>query len=356
MHRTCASGILTDTYQRQLTASSRTTRPVERAVLMLGATSPCPVRRAVQSRRQRSRELGKRFGASDSYKYVNGVLDKSRARCEPPRSRTSSTKKTMDEFELIRRYFAEPTPLRPDVALGIGDDAALLAPPRGSEVVVTTDTLVGGRHFPDDTDPQAIGWKALAVNLSDLAAMGAEPRWFALAPTLRMVDPEWLSGFCAGLAAMAREVRRGAGRRRHHPGRARSRSARLAPACRQGHPPLGAKVGDAICVTGTLGDAALALRLGQGGGGRGEARSADLEKLRARLNRPAPRVAVGAAPRDITHAAIDLSDGLAGDLSHILDVARRRRGDPHQQAADVAGVQEPVRAGGPARTAGVRRR
>src|SRR5690349_16943927 len=173
----------------------------------------------------------------------------------------------MDEFELIRRYFAELTPPRADVALGIGDDAALLTPPRGHEVVVTTDTLIAGRHFPEDTDPQAVGWKALAVNLSDLAAMGAEPRWFTLALTLRMVDPEWLAGFAAGLGAMAREV-------------------------------------------------GVAL-----GGGRGEARSADLEHLRARLHRPVPRVAAGAALRDLAHAAIDLSDGLAGDLSHILDAS-----------------------------------
>ncbi len=101
----------------------------------------------------------------------------------------------MDEFELIRKYFVDLTPPREDVALGIGDDAALLRPPRGAEVVVTTDTLTAGRHFPEDTDAQAVGWKALAVNLSDLAAMGAEPRWFTLALTLRMVDPKWLAGF-----------------------------------------------------------------------------------------------------------------------------------------------------------------
>ena len=112
----------------------------------------------------------------------------------------------MDEFELIRKYFLDLTAPREDVALGIGDDAALLSPPRGAEVVVTTDTLIAGRHFPEDTDAQAVGWKALAVNLSDLAAMGAEPRWFTLALTLRMVDPEWLAGFASGLGAMAREA------------------------------------------------------------------------------------------------------------------------------------------------------
>jgi thiamine-monophosphate kinase len=229
----------------------------------------------------------------------------------------------MDEFELIRRYFAELTPPRDDVALGIGDDAALLTPPRGSEVVVTTDTLVAGRHFPDDTDPQAIGWKALAVNLSDLAAMGAEPRWFTLALTLRMVDPEWLTGFAAGLGAMAREsgVALVGGDTTQGPLSITVTAMGTVPAGKAIRR-SGAKVGDAICVTGTLGDAALALRLGQAGaGGRGEARSADLEHLRARLSRPPPRVAAGAALRDVAHAAIDLSDGLAGDLSHILDAS-----------------------------------
>jgi thiamine-monophosphate kinase len=227
----------------------------------------------------------------------------------------------MDEFELIRRYFAELTPPRDDVALGIGDDAALLSAPRGHEVVVTTDTLIAGRHFPEDTDAQAVGWKALAVNLSDLAAMGAEPRWFTLALTLRMADPEWLSGFAAGLGAMAREAGVAL------VGGDTTQGALSITITAMGTVPAGkamrrsgARAGDAICVTGTLGDAALALRLGEGAG-RGEARSADLEHLRARLHRPVPRVAVGAALRDLAHAAIDLSDGLAGDLSHILEAS-----------------------------------
>jgi thiamine-monophosphate kinase len=228
----------------------------------------------------------------------------------------------MDEFELIRKYFLDLTQPREDVALGIGDDAALLKPPRGAEVVVTTDTLIAGRHFPEDTDAQAVGWKALAVNLSDLAAMGAEPRWFTLALTLRMVDPEWLAGFASGLAAMAREtgVALVGGDTTQGPLSITVTAMGTVPAGKA-LKRSGAKVGDAICVTGTLGDAALALRLGQGEG-RGEARSADLEHLRARLNRPTPRVAAGAALREYAHAAIDLSDGLAGDLSHILDASR----------------------------------
>jgi thiamine-monophosphate kinase len=227
----------------------------------------------------------------------------------------------MDEFELIRRYFSDLTPPRADVALGIGDDAALLKPPRGQEVVVTTDTLIAGVHFPDDTDPQAVGWKSLAVNLSDLAAMGAEPRWFTLALTLRMADPDWLAGFAAGLGAMAREagVALVGGDTTQGPMSITVTAMGTVPdgkALRRS----GAKPGDVICVTGTLGDAALALRLGQGGA-RGEGRSADLEALRARLNRPQPRIAEGTSLRGLAHAAIDISDGLAGDLSHILDAS-----------------------------------
>ncbi|HUR39801.1 MAG TPA: thiamine-phosphate kinase [Verrucomicrobiae bacterium] len=228
----------------------------------------------------------------------------------------------MDEFELIKRYFAELTAPRADVKLGIGDDAALLAPPRGHEVVVTTDTLIAGRHFPEDTDPQAVGWKALAVNLSDLAAMGAEPRWFTLALTLRMPDPEWLSGFASGLGAMAREAGVAL------VGGDTSQGALSITITAMGTVPAGkairrsgAKVGDAVCVTGTLGDAALGLRLLGDTGGKGESHSADLEHLRSRLHRPVPRVAVGASLRGLAHAAIDLSDGLAGDLSHILSAS-----------------------------------
>lgn len=230
----------------------------------------------------------------------------------------------MDEFELIRRYFAKLTPPRNDVALGIGDDAAVLTPPRGHEVVVTTDTLVAGRHFPDDTDPQAVGWKALAVNLSDLAAMGAEPRWFTLALTLRMADPEWLAGFAAGLGALAREagIALVGGDTTQGPLSITITAMGTVPAGKAIRR-TGAKVGDAICVTGTLGDAALALKLGQGeSGGRGESSSAELESLRLRLNRPWPRIAAGAAVRGLAHAAIDLSDGLAGDLGHILAASK----------------------------------
>jgi len=109
----------------------------------------------------------------------------------------------MDEFELIRRYFAVRARTRDDVALGIGDDAALLRVPQGQELVVSTDTLIPGVHFPADLDPEAIGHRALAVNLSDLAAMGATPTWALLALTLSEVDEVWLEGFSRGFFALA---------------------------------------------------------------------------------------------------------------------------------------------------------
>jgi thiamine-monophosphate kinase len=109
------------------------------------------------------------------------------------------------EFDIIRRYFTDQQSSRADVSLGIGDDAALLQPPSGQTLVVSVDTLVSGIHFPVDTIPEAIGYKALAVNLSDMAAMGAEPAWFTLAITLPDVDEKWLAQFSQGLFALARE-------------------------------------------------------------------------------------------------------------------------------------------------------
>lgn len=221
----------------------------------------------------------------------------------------------MGEFELIREHFTGLTSARTGVKLGIGDDAALLRVPPGHELVVTTDTLVAGRHFPDDTAPEDVGWKSLAVNLSDLAAMGAQPRWFTLALTVRLADPIWVGGFAQGLreAADFFGVALVGGDTTQGPlsititamgavpiGRAIRRS--------------GAKAGDLVCVTGTLGDAALALRR------RGKKDLPDV--LQLRLNRPAPRVAAALALRPFAHAMIDLSDGLAGDLQHVLDASR----------------------------------
>ena len=217
----------------------------------------------------------------------------------------------MDEFQLIRHYFAGLTATTEGVLLGIGDDAALLTVPAGHELVVTTDTLVAGRHFPEQTRPFDIGWKALAVNLSDLAAMGAKPCWFTLALTLPEQNADWLAGFSEGMKALAdlHGIALVGGDTTRGPlsltitamGVVRARSAMRRDA---------ASVGDLICVTGTLGDAALALR-------QLSHVQAD-HSLRRRLDRPTPRVEAGRLLAEWGRAAIDLSDGLAADLNHIL--------------------------------------
>lgn len=226
----------------------------------------------------------------------------------------------MDEFELIRRHFQFLTAPSSDVALGIGDDAALLKPAPGEELAVTTDTLVAGRHFEEGVKPEDIGWKSLAVNLSDLAAMGARPRWFLLALTLPRADKEWIEPFARGLKAMADQagVALVGGDTTAGPlaititaigtvesGRALRRSC--------------AKAEDLVCVTGTLGDAALALQLGLAT--QCARFDADREYLKGRLNRPTPRLSAGLNLRGLATAAIDLSDGLAGDLRHILEAS-----------------------------------
>jgi thiamine-monophosphate kinase len=221
----------------------------------------------------------------------------------------------MDEFALIRTYFSALTTARHGVVLGVGDDAALLQVPDGEELAVTTDTLVAGRHFNEDTPPEDIGWKSLAVNLSDLAAMGAKPRWFTLALTLRLADPLWLDGFARGLRALAQEIGVAlvGGDTTQGPLSITITAMGTLPkgsALRRS----GAKPGDLVCVTGTLGDAALALRM------RDDERLS--ESLKRRLDRPLPRNDAGLALRERAHAVIDLSDGLAGDLQHILDASK----------------------------------
>lgn len=217
----------------------------------------------------------------------------------------------MDEFQLIRHYFACLTAGSEGVLLGIGDDAALLSVPSGQELVVTTDTLVAGRHFPDATRPFDIGWKSLAVNLSDLAAMGATPRWFTLALTLPEQSADWLADFSEGLKALAdlHGVALVGGDTTRGPLAITITAmglVRAGTAMRRD----GAVEGDLVCVTGTLGDAALALR-------QLTEVNAD-HTLRRRLDRPTPRVEAGQLLGEWGVAAIDISDGLAGDLNHIL--------------------------------------
>jgi len=223
------------------------------------------------------------------------------------------------EFDLIRRYFARPGAGRADVLLGIGDDAAVLRSPPGLEQVAAIDTLVAGVHFPPDTAAESIGHKALAVNLSDLAAMGAEPAWAMLALTLPEADERWLEGFARGFFALAREydVALVGGDTTRGPLTVSVQVQGFVPpgaAFRRG----GARPGDLIYVTGTLGDAGLALLLGRDAGiGSPAAR----EYLRRRLDRPPPRVAEALRLRGLARAAIDVSDGLLADLGHILEAS-----------------------------------
>ncbi len=221
---------------------------------------------------------------------------------------------SLSEFDLIRNYFSQQTSGREDIVLGIGDDCALLQVPAGMELAVTTDTLVEGVHFGVGADPEALGHKSLAVNLSDLAAMGADPAWFTLGLTLPESDPDWLEPFSRGLLSLARQHRItliGGDTTRGpltisitahgfiKPGAALRRS--------------GARVGDQIYVTGTLGDAGLALLNRQGGYSVGSG----LGWLEQRLDRPQPRLAAGRSISGIASAAIDISDGLNADLGHI---------------------------------------
>ena len=212
------------------------------------------------------------------------------------------------EFDLIARIRARVA-TRGDVVLGIGDDAALLAPPPGRQLVVTADTLNDGVHFPRGTSPADVGWKALAVNLSDLASMGAEPAWCTLSLSLPQSDPAWIEGFLDGfldlagqhdIALVGGDTTRGplsiavTAMGLVEPGRALRRD--------------GARVGDEVWVTGTLGDAA---------GGLALLDREPVPALRARLDRPTPRVAAGRALAGIATACVDVSDGLLADLGHV---------------------------------------
>lgn len=220
-------------------------------------------------------------------------------------------KRRLSEFDLIARIRERAGQVRDDVVLGIGDDAALLQVPAGRQLVVAMDTLNAGVHFPDGTAPADIGWKALAVNLSDLAAMGAQPAWCTLSLSLPGSDPAWLDGFLDGFLALARQHRVAL------VGGDTTRGPLSVCVAAHGFVDAGkalrrdgARAGDGIWVTGTLGDAAAALAQWQAG------HAVDPE-LRARLDRPDPRVATGQALPGVAHACIDVSDGLLADLGHV---------------------------------------
>lgn len=221
------------------------------------------------------------------------------------------------EFELIREFFTRP-PRDAAVHVGVGDDAALIAVPENHELVVTTDTLVGGRHFPEDAAPFDIGWKALAVNLSDLAAMGAEARWVTLALTLPDSNEEFLREFSAGFFALAEKENVSL------IGGDTTRGPLSITVTAMGIVPLGqalrrngAKPGDDIYVSGTVGDAGLGLRLVLQQW-PDDLPAEDEATVLQRLNRPEPRLALAKELRALASACLDVSDGLAQDLGHIL--------------------------------------
>ena len=221
----------------------------------------------------------------------------------------------MDEFELINRYFARPASDEA-IVVGIGDDGAVLRPAPGRDLLSVVDTTVCGVHFPESLPADAVGYRAVAVNVSDIAAMGGRPRWMTLALTLREADPAWLDAFAAGLfeAAGAWDVTLVGGDTTHggelvisvqvtgdvEPGTALTRA--------------GASPGDAIYVSGTPGDAAAGLSLLQSDGpmdGAGR-------YLVGRFLRPEARVALGQQLRLMANAAIDVSDGLYTDIEKLL--------------------------------------
>jgi len=220
----------------------------------------------------------------------------------------------LSEFDVISRYFTHRTA---QTKLGVGDDAAIVQPRAGYELAISADMLLEGRHFFHDADPECLGHKSLAVNLSDLAAMGATPRWATLAIALPRVDTRWLSGFSRGFLALARrhrldliggdnnrgplticvqiigEVPRGKALRRD-----------------------GARVGDDVWVSGQIGAAGLAVQIKRG---RMRVSGTDRRALEERLHVPTPRLALGLRLRGIAHSAIDISDGLLADLGHICE-------------------------------------
>ncbi len=222
----------------------------------------------------------------------------------------------LGEFELIERFFLRRQAARgaqSGVILGIGDDAAVLAVPPDAELVAAVDSIVAGRHFPEGTDARSIGHRALAVNLSDFAAMGATPAWATLALTMPSVDARWLERFSAGLLDLA-DVHGVA-----LVGGDTTRGPLTVSVQVLGHIPRGtalrrsgARAGDLLAVTGTLGDAGAGLHFVTTPPSA-EIRLAALELIR-RFEYPAPRVRFGLAARGIATAAMDLSDGLIGDL------------------------------------------
>ncbi len=224
------------------------------------------------------------------------------------------------EFTLIEKYFTRKQNQRADVLLGIGDDAAITRAPSDQVLVTTIDTLLEGTHFFSNADAFDIGFKAAAVNLSDIAAMGAQPGWASIALTLPSVDDKWLARFSDGLFTVLNryDVQLIGGDTTRGP---LSVSIQMVGFVPEGKvlTRRAAKPGDLVYVTGTLGDAGLGLLVAQG------KQLIDVQykdEIAARLHRPVPRVEQGIALRDVANAMIDVSDGLLSDLKHILTASQ----------------------------------
>ena len=223
----------------------------------------------------------------------------------------------MGEFDLITRYFTRPAKR---AVLGVGDDCALWQIQPGMQLAVSTDMLVEGRHFLSTVPPKRLGHKALAVNLSDLAASGAKPVAFTLALAMPRIDESWLQGFSAGLLALADQ----------HTcelvgGDTTQGPLTICITVMGEVPPgdallrQGAQVGDDIYISGSVGDARLALEVMRG---QLSLSASDFESSRQRMEQPQPRIALGLALRGVANACIDVSDGLAGDLGHVLKASQ----------------------------------
>ena len=230
---------------------------------------------------------------------------------------TPSPAAPLDEFSLIRRYFHHDSVhagQRASVTLGPGDDAAVLTPPAGQQLVMTQDTSLEGRHFPADMAAEDVGYRCLAVNLSDLAAMGAQPLWFLLSLTLPAVDESWLEGFsrgmfeladAAGIALVGGDITRGP----------LAVSIQATGAVPQGEALLrsGARPGDRICLGGVTGGGLHGLHLWQ----QGQRQGAAIDHFR----RPRPQLDLGVSLRGRATACIDVSDGVLADLNHVLEAS-----------------------------------
>ena len=230
---------------------------------------------------------------------------------------------TQSEFSIIDKYFKGRGISRDDVSLAIGDDAAITNVPAGYQLVTAVDTLVDGVHFPRDSQPYDIGYKALAVNLSDMAAMGAEPVWATLALTMPQADESWLQQFCDGLFTLAEEfnVQLIGGDTTQGPLSITVQVMGLVPTG-ESLKRSGAQPGDKIFISGDVGDAALGLHIHQQKFKSSDIKQEQKKVLLAKLHRPNPRVELGMALRNIASSVIDVSDGLLADLNHVLEASR----------------------------------